>query len=196
MVNTTASAWEKAASDEFWAFSLALYARAGVPERCLRLQDEGGLDVNLVLFCLWSGLSRGAPPAPVWPQILRLAEIWAEIVVVPLRRIRRAMKGGFAPEEAALLQADAVRSEVKRLELAAEERQQRALAGFAAPAASPAGAAAAQQAFDDYLAARIGARPAPALLESCWTPLLAEAQALLAEESGRAPVATGDENSR
>ena len=34
----------------------ALYAQPGVADACLKLQDEFGLDVNLVLFCIWSRL--------------------------------------------------------------------------------------------------------------------------------------------
>lgn len=180
--------------DDFWAFSLRLYARPGAPERCLALQDEGGLDVNLVLFCLWAGLTRGAPAEAVWPAILRLSELWAEAAVRPLRRIRRALKTALSPEEKALLDSATLREEVKRLELAAEERQQRALAGFAARPASPPGVAAAERAFADYLAARDERPPALNLLEGLWPPLLAAAQAPLGEKSAPPPLAPGEEN--
>ena len=39
--------------DGFWGFSLRIYARQDVPQACLALQDEGGADVNLVLFLLY-----------------------------------------------------------------------------------------------------------------------------------------------
>ena len=40
-----------------WRFSLTVYGRAGVPAACLALQDEGGRDVNLLLYCCWVGAS-------------------------------------------------------------------------------------------------------------------------------------------
>ena len=36
-----------------WEFSLSVYGKSGVPDACLTLQNSHGLDVNLVLFCLW-----------------------------------------------------------------------------------------------------------------------------------------------
>ncbi|HEY9550471.1 MAG TPA: TIGR02444 family protein, partial [Kiloniellaceae bacterium] len=39
----------------FWQFSGAVYARRGVAEACLALQQRHGLDVNLLLFCAWAG---------------------------------------------------------------------------------------------------------------------------------------------
>ena len=43
----------------FWRFSLALYARPGVAEALIALQDRAGLDVNLILFGLWVGTRHG-----------------------------------------------------------------------------------------------------------------------------------------
>lgn len=175
------------AGDDFWAFSLSLYARPGVPERCLRLQDEGGLDVNLALFCLWSGLTRGAPPEAAWPAILRISEFWAGTATRPLRAIRRALKAGFSPEDGARLDVESFRAAVQRLELEAEARQQRALAPFAARPEGPPGRAAAERAFAAYLAARqadgAAAAPEEALLAACWPDLAREAQSMLLEQA-------------
>jgi uncharacterized protein (TIGR02444 family) len=37
----------------FWRFSLNFYRQAGVAEACIALQDDFGVDVNLMLFLLW-----------------------------------------------------------------------------------------------------------------------------------------------
>ena len=37
----------------FWNFSIVIYGQPGVREACLRLQDKAGLDVNVLLYCLW-----------------------------------------------------------------------------------------------------------------------------------------------
>ena len=42
-------------SSRFWDFSLEIYAKPGVAQACLALQDECGADVNLLLFCCWAG---------------------------------------------------------------------------------------------------------------------------------------------
>ena len=39
--------------NEFWRFSLEVYQDEEVQRLCLSLQDDYGLDVNVVLFCLW-----------------------------------------------------------------------------------------------------------------------------------------------
>ncbi|MGC2412860.1 MAG: TIGR02444 family protein, partial [Stellaceae bacterium] len=48
-----------AAGEAFWRFSLALYARPGVAEALIALQDRAALEVNLILFGLWFGARQG-----------------------------------------------------------------------------------------------------------------------------------------
>jgi uncharacterized protein (TIGR02444 family) len=43
----------------FWRFSLAFYARPGMADALIGLQDRAGLDVNLMLFALWRGALHG-----------------------------------------------------------------------------------------------------------------------------------------
>ena len=47
----------------FWDYSLKTYNRPHVGKACLRLQEEAGADVNLVLLCLWLA-ARGVAPLP------------------------------------------------------------------------------------------------------------------------------------
>jgi uncharacterized protein (TIGR02444 family) len=111
-------------SDEaLWRFSLAFYARPGVAEALIALQDRAGCDVNLILFALWRGVAHRhrldsdelmAAEAAVAP--LRRA------VVEPLRRLRRALKADSDPD------IQALRRRVGVLELAAERRAQSRLA--------------------------------------------------------------------
>jgi uncharacterized protein (TIGR02444 family) len=114
------------ADNPFWAFSLRVYRRAGVAPACLRLQDAYDVDVNLMLYCCWRGSVDGAamPRADI-EAALRLVEQWRESVVRPLRETRRRMKAGYDGFDRA--RSDALRSEVKRLELEAERLQQAAL---------------------------------------------------------------------
>src|SRR5471032_958989 len=100
---------------ELWAFSLEFYARPGIAETCLRLQDAHGLDVNLLLLCCWLGSSgRGRLSEADLAAAEARAAQWRQAVIVPLRAIRRALK----PMNAALYEA------VKRVELDAEREEQ------------------------------------------------------------------------
>ncbi|NNC63961.1 MAG: DUF2390 domain-containing protein, partial [Gammaproteobacteria bacterium] len=38
------------ASEGFWAFSVRVYGKPDVPTACLDLQNDYGLDVNLLLY--------------------------------------------------------------------------------------------------------------------------------------------------
>jgi uncharacterized protein (TIGR02444 family) len=112
---------DDAAAEEFWAFSLALYARPGIADACLRLQDTHGLDVNLLLLCCWlarrgcrlSAADLAAAEARAVPLRARVLE--------PLRAARRALK--TMPGSGAA----AVYAQLKQVELAAEREEQRVI---------------------------------------------------------------------
>jgi uncharacterized protein (TIGR02444 family) len=109
-------------ADEFWAFSLALYARPGVAAACLRLQDERGLDVNLLLLCCWLARSgRGRLSEDDLAAAEADATPWRRDVIEPLRAVRRAFKGLSDAASPSLY------AELKQLELRAEREEQRQL---------------------------------------------------------------------
>ena len=116
----------KSATDH-WQFSLAVYTREGVAAHCLALQDRLGLDVNVLLMMLWAAGQWGK--APTTQQIEDADSTivaWRHEVVVPLRQLRTRLKTGPAPAPGAA--TEALRGEVKRLELDAERLQQDVLA--------------------------------------------------------------------
>ena len=137
-----------AATDAFWRFSLTTYALPGVAPACLAFQDEGGGDVNLLLFCLWAGRAAGRLPESAIGSAMTLSQRWRERAVAPLRALRRDLKAGVEGFD-----AEPLRAEVKRLELLAEETQQRRIAPLAFAATPPPGEAAAQATLELYLAA-------------------------------------------
>jgi len=158
----------------FWDWSLAVYARPGVAAALLRLQDEQGLDVNLLLFCIWA--------AAAGPGGLRRDEVaaaraavasWRSSLLLPLRALRRACAPGrHALPAARLLQ---VRQALQRAELDAEHAAQLHIAaslgrtGPAAPGSDPlTGAAAALR----YLLALESVEPGPAVMDAL-VPVLA-----------------------
>ena len=115
--------------DALWRFSLALYARRGVADGLIALQDRAGCDVNLLLYALWLGV-RGVPldAAALAAAASAIAPINAA-AVAPLRRLRRQLRGTDDRSLAAL------RRRVLRLELAAERQAQDRLAAL--PTAEP-----------------------------------------------------------
>lgn len=99
-----------------WTDMLDLYAQAGVPELCLKLQDTYDVDVPVLLLLLLADRSGLYCSAEDFQRFLDGAEDWRERVVRPLRTIRRAMRTQpMTAEEAAL------RNDVKRIELQAEK---------------------------------------------------------------------------
>ena len=148
----------------FWRFSLAFYGRVGVAELCLQLQDEHGLDVNIMLYLLYLAESGRLVDDADLARIEAIAGDWREQVVRPLRQVRRTLKGGLGPFDAAT--TDKLRNAVKRAELESEQLQQLALESLAAPASIGASAAdrvaCARHNVDAY-ARRLGARGTQAL---------------------------------
>ncbi|HEV2302668.1 MAG TPA: TIGR02444 family protein [Stellaceae bacterium] len=119
------------AGGELWDFSLRFYARPAATKALLALQDEGGRDVNLILFALWLGVSgRGRLDRRGLARSDRLARRLTRRMAAPLRTLRRRLK----PDAAADVQA--FRERVKELELVAEKLAQHRLAALA-PAAMP-----------------------------------------------------------
>jgi uncharacterized protein (TIGR02444 family) len=115
-------------ADGFWRFSLALYARPGVAESLIGLQDRGGHNVNLVLFGLWLGICEGRRLDAAALKRARAASspLDAEIIG-PLRRLRQGLKDDPDPD------IQALRRGVLALELAAERRAQARLVASLTP---------------------------------------------------------------
>lgn len=103
----------------FWQFSCDLYARQGVEEALLALQDEDGLDVPILLFCIYAAARGVALSDGLQAEMTVIGKAWGEEVIAPLRAARRGLKR-VAPESA-------LRTEVKRLELDAEQAMHVAL---------------------------------------------------------------------
>jgi uncharacterized protein (TIGR02444 family) len=121
-----------AETEAFWQFSLAIYARPGVAERCIALQDGAGRDVNLLLLALYAGLKLGRRlDAGDFAALEEAVAGWTEAVTAKLRAVRRALKP--SADDAAIA---ALRKTVQDAELDAERLAQRLLL-----AALPEGAA-------------------------------------------------------
>jgi uncharacterized protein (TIGR02444 family) len=110
---------------DLWRFSLAFYRRPGVAGACLALQDEAGVDVNVMLYLLYlAAHGRRVDPNDM-RRIEEVAAVWRDAVVVPLREIRRKLKAPLGTFEPAV--TSGLRDDVKRIELAAERIEQQTL---------------------------------------------------------------------
>ncbi len=119
-------------SNPLWDFTVWAYKEPGVEEACLALQDKHGVDVNILMFCLWlaqigagpSGLARYLSGA------LKLSRDWQRGLVEPLRHVRRTMKAFIANADMAGAEraaASALRERVKACEQDMEHLQVLAL---------------------------------------------------------------------
>jgi uncharacterized protein (TIGR02444 family) len=143
----------------FWRFSLFFYRQAGIAEACIALQDNCGVDVNLMLFLLWLAAGGRQLSTQNVKELDEAVRGWRELTIIPIREVRRALKGASTLVEAP--KQEAFRTKVKALELEAERLQQEALYGRSrtmprGTAASPPAAARANlAAYEDVLGTRL-----------------------------------------
>src|SRR5215469_13385676 len=112
----------QAAFNELWRFSLNFYDRPGIAAALIELQDSAGLDVNLILFALWLGLSGRGRLDKL--RLIAAEQAVAAIranVVMPLRGLRRRLKSiddadiQRLREKSAALEIDAEKAAQDRL---------------------------------------------------------------------------------
>ena len=109
----------------FWRFSLRLYRLPGVAEACIKLQEDAGCDVNLLLFLLWHAVHGRRLATQEIERLEQDIAPWRDRTVVPLRAVRRALKSPPALVEAGT--TEAFRTRIKAVELEAERLQQEAM---------------------------------------------------------------------
>ncbi|MCR5877980.1 TIGR02444 family protein [Phenylobacterium sp. J367] len=133
-----------------WDWALEAYAREGVPDACLALQDEHGQNTPYLLWAVWAEAQD--------PELLRTAadaaRRWDAQAVSPLRAVRRAIKAPCPPVDDAA--REALREDVKAAELRAERLLLETLAGLSRGELGGAPALTALKA-----ASRAWGRPAP-----------------------------------
>ena len=103
----------------FWEFSLAAYGLEGVSPACLAIQDELGVDVNILLYAAWLAATDRQLTRSHLAGLEDAVRPWRLRVVQPLRSLRQELRDYPA--------AASVREQVKELELNAERQQQDAM---------------------------------------------------------------------
>ena len=114
-----------------WEFSLSVYGKSGVPDACLTLQNSHGLDVNLVLFCLWLATDSRCLTGAEVEEAIALSNAWRQKMISPLRALRTEMKEWPSEESISAFSRSTnfgeLRNKVKAVELEAERWQQQML---------------------------------------------------------------------
>jgi uncharacterized protein (TIGR02444 family) len=106
----------------FWRFSLRVYGTPGVADECLEVQDTIGVDVNVLLYVAWLGVTRGVALDDAHVRRIETAvAAWSTGVVQPLRSVRRGLKQS---PDIANAEVQALRRRVASVELQSEQIEQ------------------------------------------------------------------------
>jgi uncharacterized protein (TIGR02444 family) len=108
----------------FWDFAVAVYGADGVQDECLTLQDQFGIDVNLLLFCAFVGAVHGAAlTADDIVSTRQEVNAWHKDIVSRLRAVRCRLKTIELRDAIAEAVVD-LRNQVKAAELESERIEQ------------------------------------------------------------------------
>ena len=119
-----------------WDWAVRAYAAGGVEEACLHLQDAAGQNVPLLLWAAWAARTGRKPDPDTLEAACDVARAWQEAAIAPLRAVRRDLKARNPDLEDA--DREAVRAQVKAVELEAERRLLAALQALSpAPEGGP-----------------------------------------------------------
>jgi uncharacterized protein (TIGR02444 family) len=129
MANASPIPAAAALDNELWRFACAFYAGSGVAPACLALQDQLGVDVNILLFAIFARTQHGIMlDERDLAAIDALVRDWRGEIVQPLRRIRTRLKTGPAPAPSPA--TDHLRNRIKAAELEAEQTELALLFGW------------------------------------------------------------------
>jgi uncharacterized protein (TIGR02444 family) len=109
----------------FWRYSLKFYGQSGVSDACIALQDGCGIDVNLLLYLFWLASDGRQVTADDVTMLDDKVRSWRELTIIPIRDVRRKLKGAKTFINPA--KQEALRDKVKVAELEAERLQQEGL---------------------------------------------------------------------
>ena len=118
-----------------WDWSLRVWTSEAVRTAALDLQDAQGQNLPLLLWAAWCARTGRAPDADDIEAACDTARVWQETTVAPLRAIRRTLK--TRTPDYADADREAIRAQVKAIELDVEKRL---LAALEALAPAPSGA--------------------------------------------------------
>ena len=116
---------------ELWDWAVRAWAADGVNEACLHLQDAAGQNIPLLLWAAWAARTGRRTDADTLEAACDIARAWQEAAIAPLRAVRRTLKGPNPDLDNA--DREAVRVQVRAVELEAERRLLAALEALSPP---------------------------------------------------------------
>ncbi|MGI9294260.1 MAG: TIGR02444 family protein [Pseudomonadales bacterium] len=117
------AATAKHLAQQYWQYSLRHYASPAIADLCLSLQDNYGINVNLLLFAGFLSQCRYTLPAAKQPLLMTRVRTFDQRYLRRIRRLRRRVKT-LLPDQSPRWYAD-----FKQLELTAERLQQVLIVG-------------------------------------------------------------------
>ena len=115
-----------------WSFSVDRYAKPGVQDAALALQENQGADVNFVFYCAWCAFTgRDTLDVDDFGEAEKLVARWREEITKPLRALRDRVKTD--PELAELEGAMDVRGKILSAEVESERIAQIVIESTAGP---------------------------------------------------------------
>lgn len=118
-----------------WDWAVQAYAAPGVADTCLTLQDSHDQNVPLLLWAAWTAATGRHPDAETIEAACDTARAWDLVAVAPLRGVRRILKAPIPDLDDAA--REAVRNQVKAVELEAERQLLIALESLSPAPAGP-----------------------------------------------------------
>lgn len=118
-----------------WDWAVRAYAAEGVEIACLDLQDAQGQNVPLLLWAAWTAATGRPLDDDTIDAACDTARVWQDSAIVPLRAVRRALKTRMPDMKDP--DREAVRAQVKTIELDAERRLLAALEALSPPVSGP-----------------------------------------------------------
>lgn len=119
-----------------WDWSIRAWDATGVQVAALDLQDAQGQCVPLLLWAAWAAQTGRTPDEETVEAACDTARVWVETTIAPLRQVRRALKTRMPDMNDAA--REAVRAQVKTVELEAERRLLDALEALSPAQGGPA----------------------------------------------------------
>lgn len=114
-----------------WDWAVRAYRGEGVSETCLTLQDIHEQNVPLLLWAAWGAATGRTPDDETIEAACDTARAWDEAAVAPLRAVRRRLRNPLPDLDDAA--REAVRTQVKAIELEAERHLLSALESLSPP---------------------------------------------------------------
>jgi uncharacterized protein (TIGR02444 family) len=100
------------------------WSKRPVAVLCLWLQDNGGVNVNLILFAAYAGTRGVTLSEPQWKESIALVAPWHGVIIDRLRAVRREMKSHALENSSHGAQIEHLRAQVEVAELDAEWLEQ------------------------------------------------------------------------